>query len=81
MTLDLDELSNLSDSKVYNLLASTFDIPSVKVLLQVARPVVYLTTEEKFFGRDKSGNQLAIRTNNANNNRLFAEGRHYGGAG
>lgn len=64
VTLDLDVLSNLSDSKVYNLLASTFNVPTTKVLLKVERPVVYLTTDEKIFGQDKSGNQLGNKVKN-----------------
>jgi hypothetical protein len=64
VALDLDAISNLSDSRVYNLLASTFNIPSSKVLLQVQRPVVYLTANEKNFGRDKNANQLANKIKN-----------------
>ncbi len=64
VALDLDEISNLSDSRVYKLLASTFNIPTSKVLLQVQRPVVYLTANEKNFGLNKNANQLANKIKN-----------------
>ena len=64
VALDLDELSNLSNSRVYKLLAGTFNVPSAKVLLQVQRPVVYITANEKNFGRNKSANQLANKIKN-----------------
>lgn len=64
VALDLDQLSALADSKVYNLVASTFNIPSAKVLLRVERPVVYMTSDEKSFGRDKGSKQLANKLKN-----------------
>jgi hypothetical protein len=61
----------------YSILANWISYNPFRLLVHYFRSLRRLNTPSIY----KSGNQLAIRTNNANNNRLFAEGRLYGGVG
>lgn len=75
--VDIDALSGSGQSPIYALVAKTLTLPSAHVVLKVQRPVVYLTSDEKSFGRDKTNDQISNRLKNllANNGFEFTENR------
>ena len=75
--VDIDALSGSAPSAIYTLVAKTFRLPSANVVLKVQRPVVYLTSEEKSFGYDKTNDQITNKLKNllANNGFEFTESR------
>jgi hypothetical protein len=64
IVLNLDSFSGEDVSAVSKLVISRLKAPSAKVILKVQRPVVYLTADEKNFGKPKSGEQLTNKLKN-----------------
>lgn len=62
--IDIDALSGTSASPVYNLIASTLNVPSARVNMRVQRPVVFLTAEEKSLGSLRSTHQITNKLKN-----------------
>jgi hypothetical protein len=77
VSLDLDVLSGATHSEIYSLVVKTLKLPSASVALRVQRPVVYLTSDEKSFGRGKANDQITNKLKNllANNGFEFTESR------
>jgi hypothetical protein len=75
--VDIDALSGSGQSPIYNLIAKTLRVPSAQIALKVQRPVVYLTSEEKSLGLNKSNFQISNKLRNllANNGFEFTESR------
>lgn len=75
--VDIDALSGSAQSPIYSLIAKTLRVPSAQVALKVQRPVVYLTSEEKSLGLNKSNYQISNKLRNllANNGFEFTESR------
>ncbi|HYI77094.1 MAG TPA: LPP20 family lipoprotein [Chryseolinea sp.] len=76
--VDIDALSGSAPSAIYTLVAKTLRLPSANVVLKVQRPVVYLTSEERSFGRSKSNDQITNKLKNllSNNGFEFTESRN-----
>jgi len=62
--VNIDALSGTSNSPVYTLISRTLKVPSAQVVLKVQRPVVFLTSEEKTFGAEKSTEQISNKLKN-----------------
>jgi hypothetical protein len=75
--VDIDALSGSASSPIYTLVAKTLRVPSANVVLKVQRPVVYLTSDEKSFGSDKSNEQITNKLKNllANNGFEFTSSK------
>lgn len=73
--VNIDAISGTSTSPVYNLIAKTLNVPRAQVTMNVQRPVVYLTSEEKSLGNSKSYYQISNKLKNllANNGFEFTE--------
>jgi hypothetical protein len=77
VSVDIDALSGSAQSPIYTLVTKSLSLPSANVVLRVQRPLVYLTAEEKSFGRDKSNYQITSRLKNllVNNGFEFTDNR------
>ncbi|WP_276374113.1 LPP20 family lipoprotein [Chryseolinea sp. H1M3-3] len=64
LKVDIDALSGAGESPIYTLVTKTLRVPSAHVMLKVQRPMVYLTSEEKSFGLDKSNEQITNKLKN-----------------
>ena len=62
--VDIDALSGSASSPIFELVAKSLSLPSAYVVLRVQRPVVYMTAEEKSFGRSKTNFQITGRLKN-----------------
>lgn len=62
--VNIDALSGTSGSQLYSLIARTLNVPSALVVLNVQRPVVFLTSEEKSLGLRKSNEQISNKLKN-----------------
>jgi hypothetical protein len=62
--INLDAVSGVSNSPVFNLISHRLHVPTAQVLLHVQRPIVYLTATEKNFGVDKNNYQISNRLKN-----------------
>jgi hypothetical protein len=51
-------------SPIYSLVAQKFTVPKANVLLKVKRPLVYVTSQEKSLGIDKSNRQISNKVKN-----------------
>jgi hypothetical protein len=73
--VDIDVLSGTTGSPIYSLIAKTLNVPRAQVILKVQRPVVYLTSEEKSLGFNKSNDQISNKLKNllANNGFEFTD--------
>ena len=73
--VDIYAMSGSGLSPIYTLLASTFHVPTAQVVLKVQRPIVFLTSEEKSLGENKSNDQISNKLKNmlANNGFEFTE--------
>ncbi|MDH4091570.1 MAG: LPP20 family lipoprotein [Cyclobacteriaceae bacterium] len=69
IALDIDAISGAGNSPIYTLIAKTLNIPRAQVVLRVQRPIVFLTSEERSLGYNKSDYQLSNKLRNflANN--------------
>jgi len=76
--VDIDALSGSGNSPIYTLIARTLNVPKTQVVLKVQRPVVFMTTEERSFGRNKNTMQISNKLRNmlANNGFEFTDDRH-----
>lgn len=76
--VDIDALSGSVSSPIFELVTRSLSLPSANVVLRVQRPVVYLTAEEKSFGRNKANFQITSRLKNllVNNGFEFTENKH-----
>jgi hypothetical protein len=75
VNVDLDVLTSGSKSPVFDLVAKTLRIPGAQVHMSVQRPVVFITSDEKSFGANKTNSQITNRLKNllANNGFEFTE--------
>ncbi|MBL7856696.1 MAG: LPP20 family lipoprotein [Cyclobacteriaceae bacterium] len=75
--VDIDALSGASSSPIYALIAKTLHLPQTQVILKVQRPVVYMTSNEKSLGYQKSNDQISNKLRNllANNGFEFTDNR------
>jgi hypothetical protein len=62
--VDIDALSGTASSPIYGLIAKTLNVPRGQVILKVQRPIVYMTSNEKSLGYDKSNYQISNRLKN-----------------
>jgi hypothetical protein len=64
-------------SPIYAMMAQKFNVPKANVLLKVKRPLVFVTSQEKSLGVDKSNRQLTNKVKNylANAGFEFTEDR------
>lgn len=69
IALDIDAISGAGNSPIYALIAKTLNVPRAQVVLRVQRPIVFLTSEERSLGYNKSNYQLSNKLKNllANN--------------
>jgi len=51
-------------SDIYSLVAERMVVPKVNILLKVQRPIVYITSDERTLGNQKSNEQLTNRVKN-----------------
>ena len=70
-------LSGSGQSPIYELIAKTLRVPSAQVVLKVQRPVVYVTSEEKSLGLNKTNDQISNKLRNllANNGFEFTDSK------
>jgi hypothetical protein len=61
--LNIDAISG-SSSLIYNLISKRLQVPVTQVILKVQRPVVYMTSDERNFGQNKSNFQISNRLKN-----------------
>lgn len=61
--LNIDAISG-SSSPVYNLISKRLQVPSSQIVLNVQRPIAFMTSEEKSFGQAKSNFQISNRLKN-----------------
>ena len=73
--VDIDALSGAGNSPIYSLIAKTLNVPRAQVVLKVQRPIVFLTSEERSLGQNKSNYQISNKLKNllANNGFEFTE--------
>lgn len=69
--VNIDVLSGGGNSKVYALIAKTFKVPSDQVVMSVARPVVYLISDERSLGAGRTNDQLSNKLKNLLSNSGF----------
>jgi hypothetical protein len=62
--INLDELSGTSSSPVYALISKRLQGPSSLIVLNVKRPIVFITASEKSFGFNKPNDQISNRLKN-----------------
>lgn len=62
--VDIDALSSAGNSDVYSLILMTLTLPRVQINLKVERPLVFLSSEEKSFGRRRNNSQISNRLKN-----------------
>jgi hypothetical protein len=75
--VDIDALSGSTSSPIFELVAKSLSLPIAYVVMRVQRPVVYLTADEKSFGRSKTNFQITGRLKNllVNNGFEFTENK------
>jgi len=73
--VDIDALSGSGNSPIYTLIARTLNVPYAQIVLKVQRPIVFLTSEERSLGQNKSNFQISNKLKNllANNGFEFTE--------
>ncbi len=64
VSVDIDALSGSGNSPVYALIAKTFNVPRAQVVLNVQRPVVYITSDERSLGSRRNNAQISTRLKN-----------------
>ena len=76
--VDLDVLTSGGKSPVFDLVAQTLRVPGAQIMMRVQRPVVFVTSDEKSFGANKSNSQITNRLKNllANNGFEFTEDKN-----
>jgi hypothetical protein len=62
--VDIDALSGTSSSPIYSLITKTLNTPRAQISLQVQRPLVYLSSDEKTLGSMKSNYQISNKLKN-----------------
>ncbi len=64
IAIDIDAISGAGNSPVYALIAKTLNVPRAQVTLRVQRPIVFLTSEERSLGFNKSNYQISNKLRN-----------------
>jgi hypothetical protein len=62
--VNLDQLSGISESAFYPIIAKALNIPKAQIALQVQRPLVYIAADERSYGNRKNVDQLQNRIKN-----------------
>lgn len=66
VTVDIDSFVGSKEkiSPLYGLLLQMFSVPEAKISMQVQRPLVYVTSDEKSLGKSKSNSQITSKLKN-----------------
>lgn len=62
--VNIDAISGASESPVFALISKRLLVPTSQIILNVKRPIVYMTTSERSFGVNKDNPQISNRLKN-----------------
>lgn len=62
--VDVETLAGSSESSIFSFIVKMLNVPSAQIILNVQRPIVYLTSEEKSFGYSNAYFQISNKLKN-----------------